>query len=69
MFRSESMMITMESMDDGTENAEDGATLTTSIEEHQIEVEYEQRDDLIGGLPLPEPETSDHEQPRGNGIQ
>jgi hypothetical protein len=29
----------MESMDDGTENAEDGATLTTSIEEHQDKLE------------------------------
>jgi hypothetical protein len=71
MFEFESVTIKMEPTeeDDGTENAEDGATLTTSIEEHQVKVEDEQRDDLIGGLPLPEPETSDHEQPCGNSIQ
>jgi hypothetical protein len=69
MFEFESVTIKMEPMDDGTENAKDGATLTTSIEEQQVKVEDEQRDDLICGLPLPEPETSDDEQPRGNGTQ
>jgi hypothetical protein len=53
--------------EDGTETWED--TLTTAIEEHlvKVEMEEEQCDLIPSGLPVPDKEISDHEQPHHIG--
>jgi hypothetical protein len=62
----ECVMIKIEPEDDEAETGEDGDTLTTAIEEHQVKVEIEEeQSDMICGWPAPDTEMLD--QPRDTG--